>query len=137
MRCLQYGVEDRQYSVGDNNAIEPIEDAPNEGHVTYSGLLHNPVNSLPTLNEDLTDNIRSTIEGMVEAGVPDELGYLVNESRIRNQTQMDQVHTDFFNGIVSGRRPVSDVDEFREAIRSNGGQDAIDEYERLLDEGDQ
>lgn len=137
MKFLQYGIEDRQYTVGENNAIEPIDNAPNEGHVTYSGLLHNPVNSLPTLNEGLADNIRSTIEGMVNAGVRDELGYLVNEARIRNQTQLDQVHTDFFNGIVSGRRPVSDVAEFRKAIRSSGGQDAIDEYKRLLDEGEQ
>lgn len=136
-KFLQYGVEGRQYKVGAENTIEPIEDAPNEGHVTYSGMLQNPVNSLPTINEDLADNVRSTIEGMVRASVPDELSALVNEERTKVQTRLDEVHADFYNGIVSGRRPLSDIAEFRETYKSSGGQKVIDEYKKMLDEAGQ
>jgi hypothetical protein len=114
----------------------PIEEAPNEGHVTYSGLLQNPVNSLPTINEDLADTVQQTLEGMVAAGVKDELITLPNEARARHQTKLTEIQQDFFNGIVSGRRPVSDIAEMRSSMLNNGGQEIRDEYSRLLEDSE-
>jgi putative aldouronate transport system substrate-binding protein len=135
-KFLQYGIEGRNYTVGEDNAIMPIEEAPNEGHVTYSGLLQNPVNSLPTINEDLADTVQQTLEGMVAAGVKDELITLPNEARARHQTKLTEIQQDFFNGIVSGRRPVSDIAEMRSSMLNNGGQEIRDEYSRLLEDSE-
>ncbi|MGP9538434.1 extracellular solute-binding protein [Brachybacterium sp. AOP43-C2-M15] len=135
-KFLQYGIEGRNFTVGDGNAIEPIEDAPNEGHVTYSGLLQNPVNSLPAKNEDLADNVRQTLEGMASAGVKDELITLPSEARARHQTKLTEIQQDYFNGIVSGRRPVSDIADLRSSLLSNGGQEILDEYSRLLEDAE-
>lgn len=134
-KFLQYGIEGRNYEVGEGNTILPIEDAPNEGHVTYSGLLQNPVNALPPVNENLADTVRGTLEGMVNAGVEDQLSTLVNPERTSNQTKLDQIRTDFFNGIVSGRQEMSALEEMRSSLHGNGAQQIIDEYQRLLDEG--
>lgn len=130
---LQYGLEGRQFKFGKDNAIEPIKGAPVEWHVTYSGLVLNPVNSLPTINADLADNVQSTIEGMVKASVPDDLAKMVNQERTGTQTRLDEVHKDYYNGIVSGRRPISDLADFRSAYKRSGGQKVIDEYQKLLD----
>ncbi|WP_058235531.1 type 2 periplasmic-binding domain-containing protein [Devriesea agamarum] len=132
-KFLQYGIEGRQYKVGPHNEIEPIENAPAEGHITYSGLLQNPVNSLPVINKDLSDNVRSTIEGMVKASEPDKLGRILNEQLTKNKTRLDEIQKDFFNGMISGRRPLTDIKKFRETYRSSGGQAVIDEYQKQLD----
>lgn len=133
-KFLDYGIEGRQYNVGKDNAIEPIENAPNEGHVTYVGLLGNPVNSLPTINQDMADNVKSTLEGMVKNGKQDELSFLANDAFIRNQTRLDEMSKDFYNSVVTGRASIGTLADFAKKFRSSGGQAVIDEYKKLLDE---
>lgn len=131
---LQYGIEGRQYERSADGAIVAVESAPNEGHVTYLGLKENPVFAFPEINKDAVDNVTEVLETMVGNGVPDELSTLPNQERARTQARLDGIITDHFNGIVSGRRPISDVSAMRKAWLEAGGQEVKDEYKALLDE---
>lgn len=131
---LTYGIEGRQWEWGDGKSVAQIEGAPVETDMTWLGLLGDPVNQMPLKNESLMTNVMETYEAAISSGETNELDEMFNEPQSKNAAKLHQLYEDYFNGIVSGRRPLSDVEQFRSEWLSGGGQDVLDEYERQLDE---
>ena len=52
----------------------------------------------------------------------------------RQNAKLTEIHRDFFNAVVSGRRPVSDVDTFQQEWLDAGGQLVLEDFEAMLDE---
>ena len=112
----------------------PAENPPTEGACTWLGLLQNRVNQLPDMNRDMLDNIKETLEAATESGEVSLVDGLVSEVQIRNDSKLEEVHKDYYNAIVSGRRPVGDVAELQKAWLDRGGQDVLDDFQKLVDE---
>lgn len=131
---LNSGIEGRQFDFDAEKNLVPAENPPTEGACTWLGLLQNRVNQLPDMNRDMLDNIKETLEAATESGEVSLVDGLVSEVQIRNDSKLEEVHKDYYNAIVSGRRPVSDVAELQKAWLDRGGQDVLDDFQKLVDE---
>lgn len=131
---LQHGIEGRQWEWGEGKRVTPIEGAPAETDMMWLGLLGDPIYQVPEANADIAQNVMETYEAAISSGETNELDGLFNEAESRNAAKLQQLYEEYFNGIVSGRRPLSDVENFRKEWLAGGGQEVLDEFERLLDE---
>lgn len=131
---LEQGVEGRQFEFDEEGTIVPLEGAPEEGHVTWLGLGKNQVNQLPVINEDLLDNIRTTFEQTTRSGELSAVDTLISSEYARQNAKLTEIHRDFYNAVVSGRRPVSDVSAFQEEWLEAGGRLVLEDFETMLDE---
>lgn len=131
---LNSGIEGRQFDFDAEKNLVPAENPPTEGACTWLGLLQNRVNQLPDMNRDMLDNIKETLEAATESGEVSLVDGLVSEVQIRNDSKLEEVHKDYYNAIVSGRRPVGDVAELQKAWLDRGGQDVLDDFQKLVDE---
>ena len=59
---------------------------------------------------------------------------MISEVQIRNDSKLQQLHLDYYNAIVLGRRPVTDVAELQQAWKDRGGQDVLDDFQKQIDE---
>lgn len=131
---VKYGLKGRSYDLDADQQLIPIKhEGPGEGAVTWIGVQSNPVFLMPKINEDKLENVKDTMKKMVENGADPELQRLPNEPLVKSRQKLNSLVTDYFNGIVSGRRPVSDLEEMRSQYLKAGGQAAIDEYEKQLE----
>lgn len=132
---LSFGIEGRQFKFdGPDKAIVKIPDAPNEGACTWLGLLRNPVNLLPRINKDKADNILETYSAITSSNKLSEVDKLTSVTYAKSASKLSQIHKEYFNGIVSGRKPVSAVKDFQKAWRDGGGQAVLDDYTKMLNE---
>lgn len=131
---LNSGLEGRQFDFDADKNLVPADNPPTEGACTWLGLLQNRVNQLPTMNEEMLGNVQETLEAATASGSVSEVDSLVSEVRIRNFSKLDELHKDYYNSIVSGRRPVSDVAELQQEWLDRGGQDVLDDFQKMIDE---
>ncbi|HJB09569.1 MAG TPA: hypothetical protein H9786_03400 [Candidatus Brachybacterium merdavium] len=131
---LEQGVEGRQFEFDEDGNITQLSGATDEGSVTWLGLQKNQVNQLPLINEDLLENIMTTYEQSTESGELSAVDTLISGEYARQNAKLTEIHRDFFNAVVSGRRPVSDVDTFQQEWLDAGGQLVLEDFEAMLDE---
>ncbi|ATG52985.1 hypothetical protein CFK38_16765 [Brachybacterium vulturis] len=131
---LNSGIEGRQFDFDADKNLVPADNPPTEGACTWLGLLQNRVNQLPEMNKDMLENIKETLESATSSGSTSAVDSLTSSVHTRNASKLDQVHKDYYNAIVSGRRPVSDAAELQQTWLDRGGQDVLDDFQKLLDE---
>src|SRR5690625_4770056 len=131
---LEQGVEGRQFEFDEDGNITQLSGATDEGSVTWLGLQKNQVNQLPLINEDLLENIMTTYEQSTESGELSAVDTLISGEYARQNAKLTEIHRDFFNAVVSGRRPSSDVDTFQQEWLDAGGQLVLEDFEAMLDE---
>lgn len=130
---LSNGIEGRQFTLDADGTLVPADNPPNETGMTWLGLRQNRTNSLPTMNESMAENIMETMEAVVSSGELTAVDSMVSDSLTRNASKLEGIHTDYYNAIVSGRRPVSDVAEMQSQWLAAGGQDILDDFQAQLD----
>src|SRR5690625_7548905 len=64
----------------------------------------------------------TTYEQSTESGELSAVDTLISGEYARQNAKLTEIHRDFFNAVVSGRRPVSDVDTFQQEWLDAGGQ---------------
>lgn len=131
---LNNGIEGRQFKFDAQMNLVPVDNPPNEGACTWLGLLENRVNQLPVMNKGMLDNIQSTLEATTKSGSLSAVDTMVSDVYTRNAARLTEIHTDYYNGIVSGRRPVSDAQALQKAWKDGGGQAVLDDFQKQLDE---
>lgn len=119
---LRFGLEGTQFSYDDNHAPKPIPDTPASGDadgLSYTGLV--PVAFYyPEYEKDVTDTVSYT-EDVTKNTVQDPTVGLFAESSAGSAGKLSELVTDYTNGIVSGRKPLSDLKKFREDWKAQGG----------------
>lgn len=73
-------------------------------------------------------------EEMVGNSEPDPTQGLTSETRERREPQLKLLQEDFVNRIVTGDRPMTDLKEFQDQWRSQGGDDMRSELTQALQE---
>ncbi|MFE6734929.1 extracellular solute-binding protein [Microbacterium sp. NPDC057650] len=135
-RLIRYGVEGLDFTIDDEfNVVSAAREGHEEdGSATNLGISGYPVNFMPSDTVHLAENVLACMEGMVTNTVDNPVAGIVNQAKIKKDAALTQVITDYQNGMVTGRKPVTQVKEFRKAWLSQGGQAVLDEYKKTIDE---
>jgi putative aldouronate transport system substrate-binding protein len=75
----------------------------------------------------------SYCEKMVQSSVGNPVSTIISPTENRLSAQLTNLQQDYINPIVTGRRPMSDLDKYRKEWHRRGGDQIIGEYRRALD----
>ena len=130
---LRFGIEGVNFSYDKHGAPEPITDAAANVDVdglSYTGLV--PVAFYyPGDQQAVTDTVRYT-ESVTKNTVKDPTVGLFAKSSVKVAPKLEELTTDYVNGIVSGRKPASALKDFRRKWRNQGGDQLRSELEQQL-----
>lgn len=130
---VRFGIEGHNWNRDADGELAQPENPPNESGVTFIGLQGNPTMLMPKLNEGNLENVIDTLDKIASHAMKPELQVLPNDALVKSARKLESVAMDFYNGIVSGRKDVSEVEEMRKQYLAAGGQAVKDEYQKLLD----
>lgn len=126
----RFGIEGRHYNY--NAKHEPVQvDNPTlqselAGLGQYPHAYYFPGN--PTGYKDVLHYSEAMLDGAVDdpiASIPSTVGDQVNGV-------LDKITADYVNQIVAGRRPMSDLQKYRDEWHKRGGDRLRDDYQRQL-----
>lgn len=130
---LHWGLEGVQYTLDSSGAPKPSSDATainNRGAIAYTGLV--PVTFYyPQYPADVKKVVSYT-EEVTKNAIPDPTVGLYAPSLANVSDKLSELSTDYTNGIVSGRRPLSDLAKYREDWKSQGGDKVRQEFQEAL-----
>ncbi|ACQ82281.1 hypothetical protein Bcav_4040 [Beutenbergia cavernae DSM 12333] len=135
-RFIHSGVEGWNWDLGDNNELVGIDDPAAQADraaLQWLGAFKSPSYTIAENNLPYVDNFREVAETLIPLSVPNVTVGLYNEAVGANGAAMSEVDTDYRGGIVSGRMPLSALEDYREAWRAAGGDAVRDEYQAALD----
>jgi len=72
-------------------------------------------------------------EEMVASSAPDPVQGLLSATNDARAAQLSQLGQTYVNAIISGQRPLTDLEEYRTKWREQGGDKIRDEYQQALD----
>lgn len=81
------------------------------------------------------DNFSTTVEKLIAVTVPSPVVGLYNKALVEKGSKLSSVDTDYRGAIVSGRKPLSALADYRTAWRGAGGDEVRTEYQKALDGG--
>lgn len=129
---LRYGLEDVHFRYGESGVPESVPDSPapaDRDAMFYTGLV--PVVLYYPDPQNVEDSIDYT-EEVTENSIVDPTVGLFAPSSAEVAGLLDDLQTDYVNGLVSGRRPMSDLEKFRTDWRKQGGDSLRDELQEAL-----
>lgn len=130
------GTEGVNYSFGPDHEIESLGDDQADSDrlaLQWLGAFASPTYSISSALAGYVDNFRTTMETLVAATVPNPVAGLIAPSAATLNAKLDAINTDYRNGIITGRRPLSDLAAYRDAWLKGGGQTLCDEYAEALE----
>jgi putative aldouronate transport system substrate-binding protein len=130
---LTYGIEGRHYTLDDRGNPIPTSDEkviselngnyfinPSETTLYYPGTT------------DRAKLAHDYFEKQLEGSIADPSLGLVSQTNIKKVSSLGQMNTSYENDIVSGRKPLSALKEWRSRWKSQGGETIRKEYEESL-----
>ncbi|WP_448060088.1 extracellular solute-binding protein [Cellulomonas hominis] len=133
---IESGVEGFNFTIGPDGTIEPLNDDSADADrlaVQWLGAFKSPSYSIPARLDGYTENFRTTMESLIQQTVANPVVGLYSETSVRNGARLEEVHTNFRNGMIAGRIPVTDMAEYRAQWRTAGGDAMRDEYTAALE----
>lgn len=130
------GTEGVNYEFGPDNEITPLGNEQADSDrlaLQWLGAFASPTYSIPGSLTDYVDNFKSTMETLISATVPNPIAGIVAPSAASLNAKLDSLNTDYRNGFITGRRPLSEMQAYRDAWLQGGGQTLCDEYTEALD----
>lgn len=130
------GIEGVNYTFGDNHEIVSLNDEradSDRAALQWLGCFASPTYQIPPTLKDYTENFRTTMEKLISLTVPNPVVGIVAPSAAKLNAKLDQLNTDYRNGFITGRKPLSDMQAYRDAWLKAGGQTISDEYTEALE----
>lgn len=129
---LRYGTAGVEFEFDDHgNPVSTTGSnaAADRDALFYTGLV--PVAFYYPQEEDVRNTVAYT-EDLTQSGVKDPTVGLFADSSADTAAKLDELRTDYVNGLVSGRRPLTDLEKFREDWRKQGGDQLRNEFEEAI-----
>lgn len=131
------GIEGVNYEFGADHEIVPLNDERADSDrlaLQWLGCFASPTYQIPQALSGYTENFRTTVEKLISFTTPNPVVGIIAPSAAKLNAKLDQLNTDWRNGFITGRRPLSDLQAYRDAWLKAGGQTISDEYTKALDE---
>lgn len=131
------GIEGVHWSRADDGTVTRIPDESAQAdHAALSWLGVSPVNGnylIPAYLADKADNFFSCVETLAADPVSSPVLGLVSETASRTSGTRGAVRDDYVTGMLYGRRPVTDHQDFVTEWLRAGGQETLDDYQLRYD----
>jgi putative aldouronate transport system substrate-binding protein len=130
---MEFGIEGRHYtkdSAGNPVLVDqgPILDERN------LNFLNQPVEAVTYFPGVPGDSVsaQKQLEAAAASWIPDPTWGLVSDTNNRKAAALRQIEDDFQFGIITGRRPMTDLAKWRDEWKRGGGEDIRKELEESL-----
>lgn len=130
------GLKGYNYKFGKNNEIVDLGDKQanaNRAALQWLGCFASPSYRLTGHKLQYLDNFRTTVEKLISYTVPSPVVGLYNKAQVEKGAKLSSIDTDYRGAIVSGRKPLSALKDYRTAWRQAGGDAVRKEYQTALD----
>ena len=131
------GTEGVNYEFGKDHEIVGLNDEQADADrlaLQWLGAFNSPIYSIGSTLHDYVDNFRTTMESLISQTVPNPVAGIIAPSAATLNAKLDSINEDYRNGFVTGRRPLSEMQAYRDAWLKGGGQTLCDEYTEALDQ---
>lgn len=125
------GNEGVNFEFGPNHEIVPLNNEQADSDrlaLQWLGAFASPTFQIPERLVFLADNFKSSLEQLIKFTVPNPVAGMLAPSAATLNAKLDSLNTDYRNGFITGRKPLSDMKAYRDAWLKAGGQKLCDEY---------
>lgn len=125
------GNEGVNFEFGPNHEIVPLNNEQADSDrlaLQWLGAFASPTFQIPERLVFLADNFKSSLEQLIKFTVPNPVAGTLAPSAATLNAKLDSLNTDYRNGFITGRKPLSDMKAYRDAWLKAGGQKLCDEY---------
>jgi putative aldouronate transport system substrate-binding protein len=128
-----YGLADRHYHRDGSGNPVPVDPGPirDELNLNFMNQPFEAVEYYPGVQGDSVA-AQKYLEQAAQAWIPDPTWGLVSDTNIRKSAALRQIEDDYQIGIITGRRPMSDLKVWREEFKKQGGDDIRKEFQESL-----
>ena len=130
------GTEGVNYEFGPDGEVVTLGDDQADADraaLQWLGAFNSPIYSIAPKLTDYVDNFKSTMEQLISKTVPNPVAGIIAPSAATLDAKLDSINEDYRNGFITGRRPLSELEAYRDAWLSGGGQTLCDEFTEALD----
>jgi putative aldouronate transport system substrate-binding protein len=129
---LNFGIKDRHYTLdSDGNPIQATGNVLEEMDLNYMNEPTEAVFFYPGIKGESVTG-QKYVEQAAAEWIPDPTQGLVSDTFNRKFAAIKQINDDYEIGLVTGRRPLSDLKNWREDFKKSGGEDMRKEFEESL-----
>ncbi|GAB3410345.1 type 2 periplasmic-binding domain-containing protein [Flindersiella endophytica] len=128
----RFGMEGRHWNYNAEHEPVPVDDARLLSELTGFGQFPHAY-YFPGTPNGARDAL-AYADAMMTDSVPDPLSSLSSEVGDRVGGVLEKITADYVNQIVSGRRPIGDLDAYRKEYHARGGDQIIADLEKQLAE---
>lgn len=125
------GNEGVNFEFGPNNEIIPLNNEQADSDrlaLQWLGAFASPTFQIPERLVFLADNFKTSLEQLIKFTVPNPVAGTIAPSAATLNAKLDTLNTDYRNGFITGRKPLTEMKAYREAWLKAGGQKLCDEY---------
>lgn len=130
------GIEGVNFTFDKDHEMVPKNDERADSDrlaLQWLGCFASPSFRIPKELTSYAENFRTTLEKLISMTVPNPVVGIVAPSAAKLNAKLDQLNTDYRNGFITGRKPLSQIKEYREAWLKAGGQTIAEEYTKALE----
>lgn len=132
---INYGIEGRHFSYDDRGTPIALDGDRPLTEVAGPSFLVQPLEAVfffPGDDQAAIEAQRSIAEA-VPLSIENPVSSLISETDIRQSAALGQLNDDYLYGIITGRRPISELGAWRDRWRSTGGDQIRKEFESSLE----
>lgn len=133
---IHTGTEGVNYEFGDDHETVGLGDEQADSDrlaLQWLGCFHSPIYNIPPTLSDYVENFQTSMETLIGYTVPNPTAGIIAPSAASLNPKLDSINEDYRNGFVTGRRPLSEMQAYRDAWLKGGGQTLCDEYTEAID----
>lgn len=132
---LTYGPEGKGYKIKNHLPVN-IADTQMQTNINGTNYTGNQVPHLfdPANPQSAVKATKNYQEPMTKDAIPDPVANYVSPTQDKLAASLEQLGSTYFNDIVSGKKPISDLKKYRDAWKKAGGDKIRQEYEDAIQE---
>ncbi|NMA76167.1 MAG: extracellular solute-binding protein [Actinomycetales bacterium] len=134
---IKNGIEGVHFEFDEDSNIITLDDEQagvDHSALNWLGVSHSPTYTVPARQAEHADGFRIAQETYISLAEPSAVLGMMAPSASRLNAKLEQIDDDYRNAIVTGRKGLDAIEEYRTAWLDGGGQTLIDEYDELLAE---
>lgn len=131
---INYGIEGRHFTYDDRGTPTAVDGDRPLTEVAGPSYLVQPLEGVLFFPGDTkaAAAAQASIEKAVPLSIKNPTSSLISQTAVRQAAALDQLNNDYLYGIITGRRSVKELGEWRKRWRSRGGDKIRKEFEADL-----
>lgn len=131
---MQYGIEGRHFKFDSKGIPTSLDNPKVANEMTLNYMCEtSEINFFYPTDPGLAKRAQDTEARAMRLAERDPTMGLYSRTQVSKGAALDQLNTDFYNGIVTGRKSMGDMSKWRSEWKSRGGDKIRREFEEAID----